>query len=349
VIKYTGEIYFRQVDLKSSGVSLKNLVIATRQSIGVKDRAEIEVAYNRGASLPDKESQISRLRRLYDILVEPIAEFLPKDPNHRIIFIPQDEILLVPFSALLNSSGKSLIENYTILTAPSIQLSELIWRRESKKVNQLPISGSSALVVGNPEMPKVPTEDKYITLPELPGTEQEAREIANIFGTEALVGKRASKTEMVKKMSTARLIHLATHGLEGDFNGSGFSGAIALAPDENGQANDGLLTADEISDLSLNADLVVLSACNTGKGNITREGVLGLSRSFIFAGVPSVIVSLWKVPDESTAFLMAEFYKNWKERKLDKAQALRQAMLTTRDKYPQPLDWAAFTLIGEAE
>jgi len=65
--------------------------------------------------------------------------------------------------------------------------------------------------------------------------------------------------------------------------------------------------------------------------------------------VPSVIVSLWKVPDESTAFLMTEFYRNWRDRNLDKAQALRQAMLTTRDKHPHPLDWAAFTLIGEAE
>jgi CHAT domain-containing protein len=67
------------------------------------------------------------------------------------------------------------------------------------------------------------------------------------------------------------------------------------------------------------------------------------------AGVPSVIVSLWKVPDESTSFLMTEFYKNWKQRNLTKAQALRQAMLTTRAKYPRPIDWAAFTLIGEAE
>jgi CHAT domain-containing protein len=74
-----------------------------------------------------------------------------------------------------------------------------------------------------------------------------------------------------------------------------------------------------------------------------------LSRSLFVAGVPSVIVSRWKVPDESTAFLMTEFYKNWKQRKLDKAQALHQAMLTTRDKYPQPLDWEAFMLIGEAE
>jgi len=76
--------------------------------------------------------------------------------------------------------------------------------------------------------------------------------------------------------------------------------------------------------------------------------VIGLSRSLIAAGVPSIIVSLWKVPDDSTAFLMTEFYKNL-QKSPDKAQALRQAMLTTKAKYADPLHWAAFTSIGEAE
>ena len=149
-------------------------------------------------------------------------------------------------------------------------------------------------------------------------------------------------------MQTAGIIHLATHGLLDSFKGD-TPGAIALAPNGTGDRNDGLLTSGEIFDLKLTADLVVLSACDTGRGDITGDGMIGLSRSLFVAGVPSVIVSLWKVPDESTAFLMTEFYKNWKDRKLTKAQSLRQAMLTTRTKYPRPLDWAAFSLIGEAE
>ena len=100
--------------------------------------------------------------------------------------------------------------------------------------------------------------------------------------------------------------------------------------------------------MNLNAELVVLSACNTGQGRITGDGVIGLSRFLISAGVPSVIVSLWTVPDAPTVSLMQEFYQNLQNNP-DKAQALRQAMLTTRAKPPHPRDWAAFTLIGEAE
>lgn len=119
----------------------------------------------------------------------------------------------------------------------------------------------------------------------------------------------------------------------------------ALSPSGN---DDGLLTASEILSLKLNAELVVLSACDTGRGKITGDGVIGLSRSLISAGVPSVVVSLWSVPDAPTASLMAEFYQNL-QKQPDKGQALRQAMLTTMKKYPIPRDWAAFTLIGEAE
>ena len=94
---------------------------------------------------------------------------------------------------------------------------------------------------------------------------------------------------------------------------------------------------------------VVLSACSTGRGDITGDGVIGLSRSLFVAGVPSVLVSLWNVRDQSTALLMTEFYKNHQTRKLPKSIALRQAMLTTRQQYPQPADWAAFNLVGESD
>ena len=94
---------------------------------------------------------------------------------------------------------------------------------------------------------------------------------------------------------------------------------------------------------------MVLSACDTGRGRITGDGVIGLSRSLISAGAPSVIVSLWAIPDAPTASLMTEFYRNWQGKKLDKAQALRQAMLTTMKTDPEPRNWAAFTLIGEAD
>ncbi|HEY9297580.1 MAG TPA: CHAT domain-containing protein, partial [Phormidium sp.] len=161
--------------------------------------------------------------------------------------------------------------------------------------------------------------------------------------TQAITGSLGTKANVVQKMSTARIIHLATHGLLDDFRGLG--SAIALTPSGN---DNGLLTAEEILDLKLSADLVVLSACDTGRGRITGDGVVGLSRALISAGVPSVIVSLWAVPDAPTAQLMTAFYQNLQTNP-DKAQALRQAMLKMMKTYPHPKDWAAFTLIGEAE
>jgi CHAT domain-containing protein len=178
---------------------------------------------------------------------------------------------------------------------------------------------------------------------------REAIQIAKFLNTEALTGNQATKATVMQKMQRSRIIHLATHGLVQDFKGFGVPGAIALAP--SGKADnliDGLLTAGEIYEMKLQADLVVLSACDTGRGDIRGDGVVGLSRTLISAGVPSVMVSLWAVNDNSTAFLMTEFYRNLRQNP-DKAVALRQAMLTTMKQYPNPKQWAAFTLIGEAE
>ena len=101
--------------------------------------------------------------------------------------------------------------------------------------------------------------------------------------------------------------------------------------------------------MNLKAQLAVLSACDTGRGDITGDGVVGLSRSFIAAGVPSVIVSLWQVNDKSTSELMTEFYQQLlADKKRDKAKALRKAMLETMKKYPEPKFWAAFSFIGES-
>ena len=119
-------------------------------------------------------------------------------------------------------------------------------------------------------------------------------------------------------------------------------GALALTP---GNGEDGLLTAAEILEMDLQAELAVLSACDTGRGRITGDGVVGLSRALITAGVPSVIVSLWAVPDAPTAALMTEFYRQLQPGQT-KAQALRQAMLVTLETHPEPINWAAFTLMG---
>jgi CHAT domain-containing protein len=193
-----------------------------------------------------------------------------------------------------------------------------------------------------PSVSSSPGEPKQQLSP-LPGAEAEARAIAPLLNTQAITGAQGTKAQIVQKMPQASIIHLATHGLLDDVNGLG--SAIALAPSGS---DDGLLTAEEIFDMKLQANLVVLSACNTGDGRITGDGVIGLSRALISAGVPSVIVSLWSVPDAPTSELMQSFYRNLQNNP-DKAQALRQAMLATMKTHPGPRNWAAFTLIGEAE
>jgi CHAT domain-containing protein len=199
--------------------------------------------------------------------------------------------------------------------------------------------------MGNPEMPWVDPGlgQSAQQLRSLPGAEREARAVGEVLGTAPLLGKEATKSTALRRMPASRVIHLATHGLLEDIDSSGVPGAIALAPSD---ADEGLLSAREILGLSLRADLVVLSACNTGRGKTTGDGVVGLSRSLLAAGACSVVASLWSVEDESTAFLMEEFYDRFTIG-TGKAEALRQAMLRTRDRYRDPAQWAAFTLIGE--
>jgi CHAT domain-containing protein len=336
VIQPTGEITFREVDLKhlwqQHNASLANLIIGNQEFLAVRSRST-------GFAQPQPN-----LPTLHQLLIEPIATLLPKDPNDRVIFIPQGSLFQVPFGALQDASGTYLIEKHTILTAPSIQVLDLT-RQQRQKLAQKPAHSGSALVLGNPTMPSVssyPGEPKQQLSP-LPGAEAEAIAIAPLLKTQAITGAQGTKAAIVQKMPQASIIHLATHGLLDDVRGLG--SAIALAPSGS---DDGLLTAEEIFDMKLQANLVVLSACNTGEGRITGDGVIGLSRALISAGVPSVIVSLWAVPDAPTSELMQSFYQNLQNNP-DKAQALRQAMLTTMKTHPGPRNWAAFTLIGEAE
>jgi CHAT domain-containing protein/tetratricopeptide (TPR) repeat protein len=348
VVKPTGDVAFRKVDLKplwqKEKTTLDDLVTTSRESIGARGTAfrGIDISYN-----PDTAKTTNRLKRLHELLINPVVDLLPKNPSDRVTFIPQGSLFLVPFPALQDKDGKYLIEKHTILTSPSIQVLDLT-RKQRQRIGNKPIQANNMLIVGNPTMPAVAPKigEAPQQLTPLPGAEQEANAIANLFKTQFLTGNQATETEVTKRLSQARLIHLATHGLFD--NTQGLNSSIALAPgNKSNEKSDGLLTAGEILDLKLNAELVVLSACDTGRGRISGDGVIGLSRSLISAGVPSVLVSLWSVPDAPTASLMTEFYQNIG--KQDKAQALRQAMLATMKQHPSPVDWAAFTLIGEAE
>ncbi len=335
VIKPTGEVAFKLVDLKSLNISLADLVKESRESIGVRGRGGVLVEAT-GQPSQKQSLQKQNLQQLYQVLIEPVASLLPTNSDDHVIFIPHESLFLVPFAALQDKDGKYLIEKHTILTSPAIQVLELTRQQRQK------VKGKDVLVMGNPTMPSVGIPPQK--LPPLPSAEKEAVAIATLENTTALIGSNATLAAFKQKLPTARIIHLATHGLlEGE--NKGIPTAIALAPSGN---DNGLLTPAEIVDLPINAELVVLSACDTGRGKITGDGVIGLSRSLITAGASSVIVSLWSVPDSSTSELMTEFYQKLQPNS-DKAKALRSAMLNTMKRRPNPIDWAAFTLIGEAQ
>lgn len=344
VVQPTGEVNFRQVPLGSETARLANLVEQSREAMGAGGRG-----FRPTVSEASRTKTKALLHELHQILIEPIAELLPRSPEQKVVFVPQDELFLVPFPALMDESGTYLIEQHTMLTAPSIQALQLT--RQQAGAQTAP--STELLVVGNPVMPEVWNAKRAVATPldSLPGAEQEAQAIAALFNTEALIGTTATEAAVKQNIGNARIVHLATHGLldYGAPEDSGVRdvpGAIALTP---GQSEDGLLTAAEIIEkLTLQAELVVLSACDTGLGRVTSEGVIGLSRALMTAGVPSVVVSLWAIPDAPTATLMTDFYSQMKQGK-DRAQALRQAMLTTMVSHPEPENWAAFTLIGEAE
>jgi CHAT domain-containing protein len=330
---------------ESQDIALTSFVRGTRQDVEVGEpegSANSPIAAN--SNSPSSRLKNRRLRQSYQLLIEPIADLLPTNPESHVIFIPQGPLFLIPFPALQDEQGQYLIEKHTILTAPSIQVLNLT--RQARQ-NLPPVTQSNILVVGNPTMPtlQLNPDQPPQRLSPLPGAEQEALAIAKLLKTQAIIGNAATESAIVQQLPQSRSIHLATHGLLDEVQSLnlGIPGAIALAP---GNSQDGLLTSSEILNLNLKAELVVLSACDTGQGKITGDGVIGLSRAFISAGVPSVVVSLWAVPDAPTANLMTEFYRQMQLHP-DKAKALRTAMLTTMQQHPEPKDWAAFTLIGE--
>uniref|UniRef100_UPI0026095C1C CHAT domain-containing protein n=1 Tax=Mastigocoleus sp. MO_188.B34 TaxID=3036635 RepID=UPI0026095C1C len=356
VVPPHGEIQFRPVPLPKD-ISLQELVKITRENqLDIRGRGNDHSPTKQNHS---QDNSTNRLKQLHQILIKPIADLLPQDEEQRVIFIPHQELFLVPFVALQDEKGKYLIEKHTILTAPSIQALSLTEPKQQAQQKQntptLP-RGKEALIVGNPTMPKGGVGKELQPLPQLPGAEKEANNIARKLSTKALIGDQATESTIVQKMASAKLIHLATHGLFDGTNAIGSPGAIALTPSGK---DDGFLTTVEIMERfglpnqqKLQAELVVLSACDTGRGDIKGEGVVGLSRAFMASGVPTLVVSLWKVPDAQTATLMNHFYTNIYTHDMDKAKAMREAMLTMirdNDGDPYPRNWAAFTVIGKAE
>ena len=345
VIQPDGTIHFKATNLRTPETPPVQLIASSRSRNPLKQLItrsnKTRAAMKTESDRPETYAQYaSASKSAHQLLIEPIQQWLPKNSSDRVIFVPQGELFLIPFQALQNSQGQYLIQNHTLQIAPSIQTLSLLNSKAPSNSNAL---NSNAIIIGNPS----PMPNGYEALP---GTEIEANAIAKLFNTTAILGPNATKANLLKKFPQASLIHFATHGTMDDRSGS--DSAIILASpadttDPIAELNSSL-TAGEILDLRLKADLVVLSACNTGRGQITGEGVIGLTRSFLSAGVPSLVVSLWQVPDKPTSALMIAFHENRKKGD-GNAQALRQAMLTTMKEYPNPQDWAGFMVVGRSD
>ncbi len=277
------------------------------------------------ASLDDPHP--ASLQQLYGWLIAPLK---PQLKTSAIGVIPHGVLHYLPFAALTDGT-RYLSDDYVLFTLPSA--SALPFIQENRKPE-----ADTVLALGNP----VSDEPGLSTLN---FAEQEVKAIAELYDGQPLIGKAATESTVRSGVHNASILHLAAHGEYNPFNPL-FS-AIYLAGDAD---NDGRLEVREIYGLDLKAatDLVVLSACQTQLGELSAgDEVVGLNRAFLYAGAPTVVASLWNVDDEATALLMERFYIHLREG-MGKAQALRQAQVELRAKYPHPYYWAAFVLTGDA-
>lgn len=306
-------------------------------------------------------------RRLSQDLLSSALNTLPESIE-RLIIIPDGLLYYLPFETLAFSSKNStsgenyLISKYVISYAPSC--SSLLFLKERKKKDRYP---KTLLAFGNPVYPSdVPSSGKRkISLAQimketyegqgfdfasLAQSKREVKEISRLFAKndrDIYVEKDASE-EMVKKvhLENYQIIHFACHGFMDER--MPFRSALVLSSGED-EKEDGFLQVREISNLHLAAELVVLSACQTGRGSMERgEGILGLTRIFFYSGARSVVSALWEIGDKASAEFMRQFYYHL-SLKEDKANALRLAKLSMlKSKYSHPFYWAAFILHGES-
>ncbi len=285
----------------------------------------------RAGQSTDDDSEREVLAELYRTLIAPIAAHLPAREAARVVFVPQGPLFLVPFAALRTPSGRAVAESWTVSTAPSIAA---ITAARPPRTGRPP--ANEILVVGGPRFAP------ELRLANLAHARDEAQAIAERFAAHPLLGTDATKRAVLDRIDPARWLHLATHGLLGTSEPGALPGAIVLAP-EHGDL--GLLEADEIRRRHLNADLAVLSACDSGLGRISGDGVFGLSRAFLLAGASGVVASLWQIDDAKTKDLMLDFYDRLAAGD-DAPSALRAAQRAAIARGEPVARWAPFIFVG---
>ena len=239
------------------------------------------------------QSSDNPFRPFYDAVIGPIVDLLGSQ---------FDELVIASDGALCFAPWAAIFESTRIRTVPSLTIYQLI-----SSVPEGHHKRTGALLVGNPCLNKLkkPPHD-------LPCAQEEVEMIASILNTRPLTGREATKAEVVKRMSSVGLIHIAAHG-------SKCTGEIALSPNlgwtsKFPQKKDFILQMSDVRAANLRARLVVLSCCHSGRGRILKgEGVVGIARAFLAAGARSVLISLWAIDDEATMVFMKSFYQHLRE------------------------------------
>ena len=277
---------------------------------------------------------VNPLRGLYDVIIGPIADLLHGD---HLIIVPDGPFCLAPYSALS--------ESIRIRTVPSLTALKLIAGAPEDFHSK-----TGALIVGDPCLKEVSVTytDQFgdPLWKQLGYARKEAKMIGKLLNTTPLIGSDATKDEVLKRLKSVALVHVAAHGCAE-------TGEIVLAPksDRTSQIperQDYILTMSDVQAVRLRARLVVLSCCHSGEGEVKSEGVVGIARAFLCAGARSVLVSLWAIDDEATMMFMENFYQHLADGKRASV-ALHQAMKSLREsqKFGAVKYWAPFVLIGD--
>ena len=283
-------------------------------------------------------------RKLVEVIEATAPEF------HELVVIADQALHLLPWPVLQDkTSRKFLGDHYQIRTYPSILTMGVISSRPAPVIT-LP-SEEHFLVVGNPAIPKFINQKKEVSLGRLSHAEDEATQVSHILETKPLLREQATKQSVIYRLQMANLVHIATHG-------SGSQGYIALASNmpvlssANAVAVDAkecLLFIDEIQRLHISAALVVLSACDSTRGEIVNKGVNSVARAILAAGAQSVLVSLVRVPDKSASIFMRFFYRFMAHDGMTTSEALQKSSMGVRciTSLSQHVHWGGFQLIGQ--
>ncbi|HLR24848.1 MAG TPA: CHAT domain-containing tetratricopeptide repeat protein [Fodinibius sp.] len=351
--------------ITKDAVQVRSLTPDNDQSIKKKLTAQIDAFRDAIISNASRDQLQSKSDVLYQSLLAPFEEALPDYQN--LIIVPDGALAYLPFEALRREQ-QYLIENYRIKYIPSLTSLTLLEDPASSAQNELlAVSASNFSTVD-----ERPLSGSHLA--NLPSTVAEVDSIASNFASASLLKNEAASEEALKQLiqqNQYRYVHLATHGLI-DENQPARSG-LAFSPAGNLTATskeDGILRSSEILGMNIQADMVVLSACNTGLGEVVGgEGMLGMQRSLFYAGTSTVVVSLWNVYDRSTAAFMNEFYKNLLSGKPEEgwidyalrwvgwdssipfgktAIAMRQTKLKmiSHPLFNHPVYWAPFIVVG---